>query len=100
MRDSEPPKELDGAKVIAYAILDATVRYSGRITMYTEGLHVDPAARLVIARNNHDPGDFLLFYCNESWDVIGAAGYSSVMEAKERAEIAYVGVSRIWREVA
>ena len=60
-----PPRELDSAQVFAYAVLDDSVTYTGRLTLYVDGKLVGPVPRLVVARNNYEPHDYLLFHCNE-----------------------------------
>jgi hypothetical protein len=95
-----PPAELDSANVLAYAVVDETVEYTGRITLYVDGKLVDPVPRLVIAHNQHVPHDYLLFHCNSEWEVLGAGGYASLAEAERSAEIAYAGISKKWQHVA
>jgi hypothetical protein len=95
-----PPEELTGARVLAYAFIDESIQYSGRLTLYVDGKPIGPVPRLVIALNNYEPDDYLLLYCNESWDVIGAGGYASVAAAKDSANIAYPGVASRWQDVA
>ena len=95
-----PPEELTGARVLAYALIDESTPYSGRITLYVDGELIGPVPRLVIALNNYEPDDYLLLYCNENWDVIGAGGYASLVSAKESANSAYPGVASRWRDVA
>ena len=95
-----PPEELTGARVLAYALIDESTPYSGRITLYVDGELIGPVPRLVIALNNYEPDDYLLLYCNENWDVIGAGGYASLVAAKESANIAYPGVASRWQDVA
>ena len=95
-----PPPELDGANVLAYAVLDETVTYTGRITSFMDGKLIDPVPRLIIAHNQYEPRDYLLFYCNSEWEVLGAGGYSSLSEAKHSAEVAYAGSCNKWQHVA
>jgi hypothetical protein len=94
---NEPPAILDSAQVILFAILDASVRYTGRSYVMVGGVVVDPAPRLAICRNLHDD-DILLFLCDDDWNVLGAGGYGTVEKARERAESAYSGVGQKWQE--
>jgi len=95
-----PPSELTSARVLAYAVIDDDVEYTGRISVYVDGVLLGPVLRLVIALNNYEPDDYLLLYCDSEWSVLGVGGYSSLVEAKERAEVAYAGVSTKWQDVA
>ena len=95
-----PPAELDSANVLAYAVLDDTVTYTGRITVYMDDKLLGPVPHLVIAHNQYEPHDYLLFYCNTEWEVLAAGGYASLAEAKQRAEVAYAGSSSKWQHVA
>ncbi|MBD7923172.1 hypothetical protein [Xanthomonas bonasiae] len=95
-----PPEDLTGARVLAYALIDETNAYSGRTTLHVDGKLIGPVPRLAIALNNYEPDDYLLLYCSESWDVIGAGGYASLAAAKQAADIAYPGVASRWQDVA
>jgi hypothetical protein len=93
---TEPPYVLDSARVLAYAVLDQTVSYTGRISVYVGGKLLPPIPRLAICENLAREGDFLLCYCTETWEVLGVGGYESFELAKQRAEVAYAGVSEKW----
>jgi|SRR5688572_27551223 hypothetical protein len=99
-----PPPALDNAKVLEYAIVDSSVRYSGRLQLFYGGKKVGPVPGLAICR---DPGvdGLLLFHCDEDWNVLGAQIWnnpdrpvvSSLRDVKERAETYYPGISAKWR---
>jgi len=97
---TEPPYVLDSARVLAYAVLDQTVSYTGRISVYVGGKLLPPVPRLAICENLAREGDFLLCYCTETWEVLGVGGYESFELAKQRAEIAYTGVSDKWKSAS
>lgn len=92
---SVPPPVLDGARVLKYAVLDGSVKFSGRTLLFVDGKELGPAPCLAICENLDDR-DILLFHCQRDWEVLGAAGYASVGEAEKRAETTYPGVSRHW----
>jgi hypothetical protein len=94
---TEPPCVLDSARVLAYAALDQTVSYTGRISVYVGGKLLSLVPRLAICENLARDGDFLLCYCTETWEVLGVGGYDSFELAKQRAEVAYAGVSEKWK---
>ncbi|HYC37824.1 MAG TPA: hypothetical protein VEC19_15455 [Usitatibacter sp.] len=93
----EPPFMLDGARVVAYAELDAS-RASRFSSAVVAGVTLDPGqvAGLVIAENLVDGGLFML-HCNRDWETIAAAGYATEQDARESAEHAYAGVAIGWR---
>ncbi|MFH1146912.1 MAG: hypothetical protein V1736_04315 [Pseudomonadota bacterium] len=95
---NEPPAILHGAHVLKYAIVDASVVHTGRITLHVGGEVLGPAAGLAICKYDRD-NSFCLFYCNEKWDVLAACGYPSMQMTLEMAEIAYRGVSEKWQSV-
>lgn len=78
---TEPPYVLDSARVLAYAVLDQTVSYTGRISVYVGGKLLSPVPRLAICENLARDGDFLLFYCTETWEVLGVGGYDSLLSS-------------------
>ena len=41
-----PPYVFDSARVLAYAVLDETVSYTGRISVYIDGRLLPPVPRL------------------------------------------------------
>lgn len=90
-----PPPILDGARVLAYAVLDDSVVHTGRSTLYVDGKALGLVPRLAICQDL-DAKDVLLLFCNEQWHSLGAVSHSSLKEAQERAEIEYRGVFPKW----
>ena len=43
--------------------------------MVTDGERLGQVPCLVIARNQHEARDILLFFCDAEWGVLAAAGY-------------------------
>ena len=68
--------------------------------MVADGKRLGWVPGLVIARNQYDTSDILLFFCNAEWEVLAAAGYSTVESAKLRAEKEYPGISARWEHAA
>ena len=92
-----PPPALDSAQVIAYAIVDRTVRWTGKQVLLVDGERLGPVARLAICRNVFgERDDYLIFHCDARWNVKGVAGGPSVPECKARAERWYAGLSARW----
>jgi hypothetical protein len=97
-QDSQiPPPVLDSARVLKYAVLDDSVKFSGRTLLFVDGKELDPAPCLAICKNLEDDA-ILLFHCDQDWNVLGAAGYGAIDEAERRAERIYQGVSARWIE--
>jgi hypothetical protein len=92
-----PPYVLNSARVLVYATVDVAVSYTGRIEVYVGGERLPPVPHLAICENLSHEGDFLLCYCTEGWEVLGVAGYDSLDVAKQRAEVAYAGISKKWQ---
>ena len=92
----QPPPVLDSARLLEYAEVDASVKYTGRIMVYVDGAELGAVPRLAICENMRGEPDTLLFYCDASWNVLAAGGYSSVREARASAETSYAGISRNW----
>lgn len=84
MRDRPPPL-LDSAKVIKYAVVDGSVEFTGQLCLYVGGKLLGKVPHLAICQN-YKAKDYLLFFCNKKWKVLGAAGYKSMKETKQRAE--------------
>ena len=92
-----PPPVLDMARVIAYAILDSSVEWTGRQRLYAGGNLLGAVPRLALCQNTSGPlTDILLFHCNDEWEVLGASGGPTLEDAKAMAERAYRGISAKW----
>ncbi len=89
----KPPPALDSAHVLEYAVVDGSMTY--RPTLYVDGLEVGPVPYLAICRNLSDDL-LLLFHCDETWAVLGAAGGDTIEETKRQAEATYRGISAHW----
>jgi hypothetical protein len=91
----KPPPVLDCARVLHYARIDRSVRYSGRTLLFVRGGELGRVPRLAIAEQEGSAG-VLLFHCRKDWRVLGCSAHSSVAEAKKRAESIYLGLSTHW----
>lgn len=65
----EPPAILDSSLVLLYAVLDDSVRYTGRACVIVGGTVIDPVPRLAICLNLYDD-DILLLRCDDEWNVV------------------------------
>jgi hypothetical protein len=97
MADSPPPV-LDSARVLAYACVDANVRYIERHTLYLGRKLVGQVPRLAICQNLNEE-EILVFHCDSDWNVLGVAGGNhSIAEAKSQASRSYIGIDEKWVE--
>jgi len=97
----KPPPVLSNSRVLAYAILNELVAFSGHSSVFvgtaTKGLkELGPVPCLAIVEEL-ETGELMLLYCDEEWDQLAVGGrYESVEQAKARAERTYHGVSACW----
>ena len=95
MTPNQPPPVLDCGRIIEYAVLSDSVGYSDRTLVFVDGKELGRVSCLAICDDKR-LGSVVLFYCDSEWTVLGASGYDSVPNAKERAERTYPGVSACW----
>lgn len=92
-----PPPVLDMARVVAYAIVDDSVEWTGRQMIFVGDEKLGRVPRLALGCDTTgEISDVLIFYCNEQWDVLALTGAATVEEAKAKVEIAYRGLSSKW----
>lgn len=89
---SPPPDQIDGAKVIAYIVLDDVCRPTGRCVHLHGSKRLGPFAGLVIASYQGDSG-FYLFACDSDWKTVADTYHDTVEAAVQQAEFEY----RAWR---
>src|SRR5262245_22403310 len=100
-----PPPVLDSARVLEFAVVDSSVRFTGALHLYHGGERVGPVPCLAICRDPNVDG-LLLFHCDKNWNVLGAQIWNNpdrpvvatVEGVKERAEEYYSGISSKWRQ--
>jgi hypothetical protein len=96
-----PPPALDYARVVAYAVVDDSVEWTGRQRLFVNEVLLGPVSRLAIAQNLFgDRQDLLLFHCNDEWTVLGVVVRASIQEIKDAAEGWYSGIGARWIDVA
>ena len=97
-RPSQPPDELDSADVLEFVFNDVSAPEDPNGPyMVADGKMLGYVPCLVIARNQCVADDILLFFCNAEWEVLAAAGYPSVAEAKRGAQKHYPGIAGRWQ---
>jgi hypothetical protein len=91
------PDKLDGAKVVKFAVVSATVEPTGSTSHVVAGAEVGPAAALAIARYPEQDG-FYLFYLDAGGNVVTDTFHASVEAALEQAAFEYRGLT--WTDPA
>ena len=91
------PRLIDGALVQAFAICDASVRFTGQTSTSHNGEPVANDPALAICRDIQS-GEIMLFYCDENWKTLGARSFGSVHDAKQHAEREYQGIASLWHD--
>jgi hypothetical protein len=91
----DPPTELDGARVLAFAVVSAAVEPTGNAVHRIGDAIAPPAAGIAIARYEGDHAIYL-FYCDPSWRVVADTLHPTEELAREQAEFEYHGVSGRW----
>jgi len=100
MDQNAPPPVIDFARVIAWAVVGANVRWTGRQVLFVGDERLGSVPRLAICQNVSGPlTDVLLFHCNDSWEVLSVSGGKTVDDVRAMAERAYEGISAQWIEV-
>ena len=95
MIDVQAPAELDGARVVTFAVLEG-VKPSGRtVHRSLRGVVAHPSA-LAICQYPDDNG-WYLFYCDGHWNVLTDTFHTSEAEAKQQADFEFPGVGSLWR---
>lgn len=89
-----PPSTLDGACLLAYAVVDETVTHLGVSSLLVDGNPIGIVPGLAICQQ--ETGTVLLMFCDTTWTTIGVVQCSSLSEAKQRAESEYMGLSDKW----
>jgi len=95
MESLPPPPIIQSTRVLYYALVDASVRYTRRTILYVDGAEIDPVPRLAIARNLADD-DILLLHCDEQWNCLGVSGSGDVDAVLNQANLLYDGISTKW----
>lgn len=92
-----PPPALNNARVIAYAIVDDSVEWTGRQKLFVGANQIGPVPRLALCQDVW--GDFKeihTFHCDEDWEVLASGGGKTIEDAQASAENAYRGISAKW----
>ncbi len=90
-----PPERIDGAQVVAYAVLDHECRSTGRCVHRHGEKRLGPFAALAIATYDGE-GCYYLLYCDQNWTCVADTYHDSVEGTMRQAESEYKGVAGKW----
>jgi hypothetical protein len=96
--NTPPPVILNG-HVLEYAVLPASIRYSGAGLHFVGRKQLKELGRvpcLAIERELRT-GAITLLYCRRDWSLVATHEADAIPEAKRRAERMYPGSSRYWK---
>jgi hypothetical protein len=92
----EPPQELDGAKVLKFAVVSPEVEPTGATRHTVGGVEFGPATALAIARYPNEEGIYL-FYIDDDGRVVTDTWHASLEDALHQAAFEYEGLG--WTDV-
>jgi ClpX C4-type zinc finger len=90
-----PPPVLDSARILFYATVNDSVKFTGRTLLFVDGQEVGRVPCLAICEQTTNK-EALLFHCDCDWNTLGCSAHASTDEAKARAEQIYAGISTCW----
>ena len=97
MSISAPPPVLCFARVLAYAIVDESVVFTGKQQVYVDGKLIGRVPCPLCQNVAPDENEIMLFHCDEHWNVLGVSGGETDLEAaKADAEVTYRGIAAKW----
>jgi hypothetical protein len=84
-------------RVIAFASVAPPVEWSGKQTLFVGDELLGEVPKLAICKTIGGAlTDYLLFHCDNDWNVLGVSGAPSLDQVKNQAERAYKGISEYW----
>jgi len=90
-----PPIVIGSDRVIAYAIVDKSVKFSGKKRLFIEGNLLGEVPNVAICKSlNKELKDYLILYCDKKWSMLGVAGAPTFSEAVKEAERCYQGIAK------
>lgn len=93
-----PPPIIDSSKLICFAHNDSDVIFTDRISLYIGGEPIGEVPKLAIMKSYSDPERYWLMFCNTDWTAKGVIAFTSVEEAKIKAERGYTGITSKWND--
>ena len=96
---NNPPPELDGARVLKYAVLTDEIRNTGNVWHRVNGLDLPKVYALAICKYD-DNEDYYIFYCDSDWNVMTDLCRETLDAALGSAELEYKGITKHWKDFA
>lgn len=90
-----PPPLIHSARVLHYAIVDASIRYTRSTAVYVGGAEIGPVPRLAVCRSLVD-NSVILFHCDDDWNALSSSGSGDVENVLAIANRLYDGVASKW----
>lgn len=96
------PPIIDSARLIYYAFNDSDVEFTDKLSIFvgdSEG-ELEPLGEvsgLAITETYRKPREYLLMFCDFNWSVKSAIAFTTIEEAKNRAERGYKGITDKWK---
>jgi hypothetical protein len=98
-KSTNPPLVLAMARVLAYAIVDTSVSFTGRQRLFVDGKLLGKVPKIALCQSMDDSptaANVLIFYCNDAWDILGIVGAETLGVAQAEVERCYSGISKKW----
>lgn len=94
---NRPPPAIGSDRVIAYAVIDKDVRYTGEQRLYAGDKLIGRVPRIAICKSlQKGMSGHLILFCSKSWRVLGIASANSLAAAKKEVERHYIGLADKW----
>ncbi len=97
MNADVPPPLIDCARVLRYAVVDESVRYTPRGKLFVDGVEVGAVPRLAVVRNLVDD-EVMLLHCDETWNSLAVSGGGSIDDVTAHANHRYQGLAGKWND--
>ncbi len=91
-----PPRILDGATLRLWSPLDYRHKKTTQMRLYTNGVEQLKFSGVAVGYYDKEESGVYLFYCDASWKVLNDSLYTTVAEAKMRAEEQFEGLGSTW----
>ncbi len=93
----ECPDLIDSLRVICFTSIDSRHRHTGKTKHLAGGNVLGRANGLVICESMENGcASYLLFGCDDQWNVLSDTWHATLEEAKLQAEFEYEGTSKTW----
>ena len=101
-RDTEaPPPAIGSSRVIAYAVVNKDVRYTGKQRLFVDGKLLGRVPKIVICKSLRKGfKNYLILFCDKNWQERGGITAKSLPQAKKSVECYYAGISSKWVTVS